>query len=40
MRSARAKTGQKDMYQPFNSDTNGPINAAVTAAPIPPHTTG
>ena len=40
IRTARARTGQKDMYQPFKRDTNGPIPAAAIAAPIPPHTTG
>ena len=40
MRMARARTGQKDMYQPFSRETNGPIPAAAIAAPIPPHTTG
>ena len=40
MSSASESTGQKDMYQPFNSETTGPTTAAATAAPIPPHTSG
>lgn len=30
--------GQKDMYQPFNMETKGPMTAVAMAAPIPlPH---
>ncbi len=40
MMTARESTGQKDMYQPFRRETNGPTTAAAIAAPMPPHTTG
>ncbi|EUA90969.1 hypothetical protein I551_2500 [Mycobacterium ulcerans str. Harvey] len=38
--TAMAMIGQKDMYQPFTMETSGPITAAATAAPMPPHMTG
>jgi hypothetical protein len=40
MMTASANTGQKDMYQPFKREMNGPTPAAASPAPIPPHTTG
>ncbi len=40
MMTASARTGQKDMYQPFKRETIGPRTAAAIAAPMPPHTRG